>query len=116
MQIDAAVEAGIPACGFLDIIDAVSMPLSGDDVQTLLLMSQSVQSKLREGGILLAHRFILSAELLDLCRERAYVAGAAAADQHVVERGAGGPKAIPHTEGRDTGAAGTMQANTTVMQ
>eukprot|EP00892_Ulva_mutabilis_P004785 jgi/Ulvmu1/2679/UM014_0135.1 len=83
-EINAAIDAGMPACGFLDAADAVSTEVIDEEVHALAMMSEGVQSCLRQGCMLLAHRYVVSPELLELCRTRAHAAGAAAAERHLL--------------------------------
>lgn len=84
VQIDAAVEAEIPPCGFLDVSDAVSAQLSDEIIHALALMSEAVQRQTQQGYKLLADRFVASPGFLDLCRETARQAGVALAEHDLV--------------------------------
>lgn len=84
MQIDAAVEAEVPPCGFLDVSEGVSVQLSDDIINALALMSEAVHRQTQQGYKLLAGRFVASPGFLDLCRETARQAGMARAEHDLV--------------------------------
>lgn len=95
VQIDAAVEEGLPACGFLDVHEAVSVHLDTQTWHALVPMSEAIQSRVQQGCKLLAHRFLACPEFLDLCKEAACKAGAATAEHDLLQSNCPGTGSSP---------------------